>query len=187
MFLQKDMNNDKIILHDKVFKPYIEYKEIQTIIDKVAAKINKDFEGCEDVPIILCVLNGAIIFTSEIMQRLNFNCELVSIKMSSYQGTQSTGTVLNTMGLTADIRGRRVIVCEDIVDTGNTIVALKELLIAKGAADVKICTMLLKPEIYKKSEKLDYVGKAIPNAFIVGFGLDYDELGRNYKDIYVIE
>ena len=126
-------------------------------------------------------------FTGELLQRLNFNCELVSVKMSSYQGTKSTGTVLNVMGLTADIKGRRVILCEDIVDTGNTIVALKEMLLDKGAADVKICTMLFKPDVYDKDEKLDYVGKAIPNAFIVGFGLDYDELGRNYADIYVID
>ena len=136
---------------------------------------------------MLCVLNGSIPFTGELLTRLEFNCELVSIKMSSYQGTKSTGTVLNMMGLTADVRGRRVIICEDIVDTGNTIVALKELLLDKGATDVKICTMLFKPEVYKKDVRLDYVGMAIPNAFIVGFGLDYDELGRNLKDIYVID
>ena len=136
---------------------------------------------------MLCVLNGSIPFTGELLTRLEFNCELVSIKMSSYQGTKSTGTVLNMMGLTADVRGRRVIICEDIVDTGNTIVALKELLLDKGATDVKICTMLFKPEVYKKDVRLDYVGMAIPNAFIVGFGLDYDELGRNLRDIYVID
>lgn len=178
---------ERINLHGKVFKPYMCYDEIINIIDNVAAKVNHDFEGCEDIPIVLCVLNGSIVFTGELMKRFNFPCELVSIRMSSYQGTNSTGTVLNTMGLTSDIRGRRIIVCEDIVDTGNTIIALKDLLLSKGATDVKICTMLFKPEVYSKSEKLDYVGKAIPNAFIVGFGLDYDELGRNYKDIYVIE
>lgn len=178
---------DKITLKDKVFKPYISNAEIMECIDRMTEKINRDFEGCTDVPIVLCVLNGAIIFTAEVMKRLRFNCELVSIKMSSYQGTSSTGTVLTMLGLTADVTGRRVIICEDIVDTGNTIVALKELLIDKGASEVKICTMLVKPEVYKKSEKLDYVAKEIPNAFIVGFGLDYDELGRNYPDIYVID
>ena len=168
---------ESIKIHDKTFKPFLSHEEILKSIDSVAAKINADFAGCEDVPIILCVLNGAIVFTGELLQRLDFNCELVSVKMSSYQGTKSTGTVLNVMGLTADIKGRRVILCEDIVDTGNTIVA----------ADVKICTMLFKPDVYDKDEKLDYVGKAIPNAFIVGFGLDYDELGRNSRDIYVID
>ena len=178
---------ESIKIHDKAFKPFISHKELISCIDDVANRINADFANCEDVPIVLCVLNGAIVFTGELLQRLNFNCELVSVKMSSYHGTKSTGTVLNVMGLTADIKGRLVILCEDIVDTGNTIVALKEMLLDKGAADVKICTMLFKPDVYDKDEKLDYVGKAIPNAFIVGFGLDYDELGRNYADIYVID
>ena len=161
--------------------------EIIACIDRVAAEVNRDFKDCEDVPVVLRVLNGAIVFTGELLQRLDFNCELVSIKLSSYQGTKSTGTVLNILGLTADITGRRVIICEDIVDTGNTITALKEMLLAKGAKDVRICTMLLKPDVYDKPDKIDYVGKEIPNAFILGFGLDYDELGRNSKDIYVID
>ena len=177
----------KIHLRDKTFKPYIPASRIEEAIDGVAARLNADFKDCEDVPIILCVLNGAIMFTGEILQRINFPCELVSIKLSSYQGTQSTGTVLNILGLTADVRGRRVIICEDIVDTGNTITALKELLLDKGCTDVRICTMLMKPDVYKKPDKLDYVGMEIPNAFIVGHGLDYDELGRNGKDIYVID
>ncbi|MCQ2182500.1 MAG: hypoxanthine phosphoribosyltransferase [Bacteroidales bacterium] len=178
---------NRITLHDKSFKPYIPAATIEKAIDGLAAKLNADFKDGEDVPVVLCVLNGAIMFTGEILQRVEFNCELVSIKLSSYQGTKSTGTVLNVLGLTSDVRNRRVIICEDIVDTGNTIVALKELLLDKGAREVRICTMLLKPDVYKKSEKLDYVGMEIPNAFIVGHGLDYNELGRNGKDIYVID
>ena len=178
---------DKLVLFDKTFKPYIPHDRIIAAIDGVAEKVNADFRGCKDVPIILCVLNGAIPFTGELLQRLDFKCELVSIKMSSYQGTRSTGTVLTMMGLTADVTGRRIIICEDIVDTGNTIVALKEMLLDKGAADVKICTMLFKPGVYRKPDKVDYVGLSIPNAFIVGFGLDYNEIGRNSKDIYVID
>jgi len=178
---------DKIItLHDKTFAPYIPNAEIEAAIDGVAAKINRDFKDSGDIPVVLCVLNGALIFTAELLKRLEFNCELMSVKLSSYQGTQSTGTVLNVMGITGDVRGRRVIITEDIVDTGNTIVALKELLLSKGASEVRICTMLLKPAVYQKDAVLDYVGKEIDNEFIVGFGLDYDELGRNYKDIYKI-
>lgn len=178
---------EKIIrLKDKEFKPFISNERIMQAIDSVAEKVNADFRGCEDEPIVLCVLNGSIPFTGELITRLDFNCRLVSIKLSSYQGTKSTGTVLNVMGLTADVTGKRVIICEDIVDTGNTIVALKEYLLDKGATDVKICTMLMKPDVYDKAETINYVGIEIPNAFIVGFGLDYDELGRNYKDIYVI-
>ncbi|MBO6237373.1 MAG: hypoxanthine phosphoribosyltransferase [Bacteroidales bacterium] len=182
------MKEEKIKLFDKTFKPYIPHARIIEAIDGVAERVNADFRGCQDIPVVLCVLNGAIPFTGELLQRLDFNCQIVSIKMSSYQGTQSTGTVLNVMGLTSSVRGRRVIICEDIVDTGNTIVALKEMLLDKeGAADVRICTMLLKPDVYQKPDKIDYVGMSIPNAFIVGFGLDYNELGRNIPDIYVID
>ncbi len=182
------MKDEKIKLLDKTFKPYIRHQRIMDAIDGVAREINADFHGCQDIPVILCVLNGSIPFTGELLQRLDFPCQLISIKLSSYQGTQSTGTVLNVMGLTSSVRGRRVIICEDIVDTGNTIVALKEMLIDKeGAAEVRICTMLLKPDVYDKPVKLDYVGLEIPNAFIVGFGLDYNELGRNIRDIYVLD
>ena len=182
------MKDERIQLFDKTFKPYIGHERIIAAIEGVAERVNADFRGCTDIPVVLCVLNGAIPFTGELLQRLDFNCQVVSIKMSSYQGTQSTGTVLNVMGLTSSVRGRRVIICEDIVDTGNTIVALKEMLLDKeGAADVKICTMLLKPDVYHKPDRIDYVGMEIPNAFIVGFGLDYNELGRNIRDIYVID
>jgi len=136
---------------------------------------------------LLCVLNGAIMFTAALMKRISFPAELVSMKLSSYSGTQSTGKVLEVMGLTGNVEGRTVIVCEDIVDTGGTIVALKQMLLEKGAKDVRICTMLLKPEVYRQDVVLDYVGMEIPNAFIVGYGLDYDELGRNLKDIYVLD
>ncbi len=177
----------KIKLYDKTFKTFIPYEKIVSAIDEVAAKINNDFEGCEDVPVLLCVLNGSIMFTAELMKRLNFHCQIVSTKLTSYEGTNTTGKVKQAMGLTADLTGRRVIVVEDIVDSGNTIVALKQILADAGASASYICTLLLKPEAYKKDVKLDYVAMEIPNDFIVGFGLDYDELGRNFKDIYVLD
>lgn len=185
--MKTNQSMDKVTYFGKVFKPFISNEQIEKIIDGVAAKINADFAGSTGRPIFLCVLNGAIMFTAGIMKRVNFDAELVSIKMSSYTGTTSSGTVLVPLGLTANVEGRSVIIFEDIVDTGNTIVALKELLISKGARDVKICTMLMKPDVYHKDEKIDYVGAEIPNAFIVGYGLDYDELGRNLPDIYVID
>jgi hypoxanthine phosphoribosyltransferase len=126
-------------------------------------------------------------FMSELMKRLRFNCQIVSIKLTSYEGTNTTGCVKQALGLTADITGRRVIVVEDIVDSGNTIVELKKILADKGASESRICTMLLKPDTYKKDIVLDYVAMEIPNDFIVGFGLDYDELGRNLKDIYILD
>lgn len=178
---------EKVTLYDKTFRPFIKYEKIIEAIDGVAEKINKDFEGCQDVPVLLCVLNGSIMFMGELMKRLNFNCQTISIKLTSYEGTSSTGRVKQALGLTSDITGRRVIVVEDIVDTGNTIVELKNILADKGAAESKICTLLLKPDAYKKDEPIDYVAMEIPNDFIVGFGLDYDEIGRNLKDIYILD
>ena len=178
---------EKITLHDKTFRTLIPYSKIAESIDEVAKKINKDFEGCEDIPILLCVLNGSIMFMAELMKRLNFNCQTVSIKLTSYEGTSTTGNVKQALGLTSDIKGRRVIVVEDIVDSGNTIVELKKILADAGALESYICTLLLKPDAYKKDVKLDYVAMEIPNDFIVGFGLDYNEIGRNYKDIYVLD
>mgnify|MGYP003441672868 FL=1 len=178
---------NKITLKDKTFRTSIPYEEIMKSIDEVAARINDDFKGCTDIPVLLCVLNGSIMFTAELMKRLEFNCQIVSTKLSSYEGTSTTGQVKQALGLTADITGRRVIVVEDIVDSGNTIVELKRILEEKGAAESRICTLLFKPDAYKKDIKLDYIAMEIPNDFIVGYGLDYDELGRNYKDIYVLD
>ena len=178
---------EKITLFDKTFKTLIPYSRISAAIDEVAEKMNKDFEGCEDIPILLCVLNGSIMYMGELMQCLRFNCQIVSIKLTSYEGTSTTGRVKQAMGLTGDIKGRRVIIVEDIVDTGNTIVELKDILADAGATETYVCTMLHKPEAYKKDAKLDYVAMEIPNEFIIGFGLDYNELGRNLKDIYVLD
>lgn len=178
---------NKIKLFDKTFRPLIPYSQLSEAIDKVADEINKDFMDCEDIPILLCVLNGSIMFTAELMKRLKFNCQVVSTKLTSYEGTSTTGKVKQAMGLTSDISGRRVIIIEDIVDSGNTIVELKRILDENGVSESKVCTLLYKPEAYKKDVKLDYVAMEIPNDFIVGFGLDYNEVGRNYKDIYVLD
>ena len=178
---------EKVRLFDKTFKTFIPYDRIMKAIDDVAENMNSDFRGCEDIPVLLCVLNGSIMFTAELMKRLEFNCELVSIKLTSYEGTGSTGRVRQAMGLTAGIKGRRVIIVEDIVDTGNTIVELKQILKDAGAAESIVCTLLFKPESCTRDVKLDYVAIQIPNDFIVGFGLDYNEIGRNLKDIYVLD
>ena len=178
---------EKVVLKDKRFKTFIPYEKISAAIDTVAEKINNDFRGCEDFPVLICVLNGSIMFMAELMKRLEFNCQIVSTKLTSYEGTETTGKVKQAMGLTSDIRGRRVIIVEDIVDSGNTIVELVKIMQEHGASESRICTMLLKPDAYKKDIKLDYVAMEIPNDFIIGFGLDYDEYGRNLKDIYVLD
>ena len=178
---------ERVKLFDKTFRTFIPNEEIEKAIDKVASKLNDDFKDSEDIPIVLCVLNGAILFTAELMKRLTFNCELLSIKLSSYSGTSSTGTVREVLGLNSDIRGRRIIIVEDIVDTGNTIAELKRILAEKGAASSCVCTLLLKPDVYRQDIPLEYVAMEIPNDFIVGFGLDYNEIGRNMKDIFVLD
>ena len=178
---------NRILVKDRYFVPYIPYERLEQAIDAVAERINHDFKDFNGTPIILCVLNGSILFTAELMKRLTFPCEFSSVRLSSYEGTLSTGVTRKVLGLTSSIKGRTVIVVEDIVDTGKTITDLYALLLDAGAADVKICTMLLKPEVYKKDLKLDYVAMEIENRFIVGFGLDYDQLGRNYKDIYILD
>jgi hypothetical protein len=182
-----DLEMKKINLLDKTFKTFIPNEEITKAIDKVAAEINADYKDTKEVPVLLCILNGSILFTAELMKRLNFNFELVSMKLSSYNGTASTGKVREVMGLTGSVKDRKVIIIEDIVDTGTTIVDLERILKEKGASSMQVCTMLLKPDVYDKDIKLDYVGLKIPNDFIVGFGLDYKELGRNLNDIYVID
>ncbi len=177
----------KITLEDKTFRLFIPNAEIMKAADEVAAKITADFGDSDDVPILLCVLNGAIMFTAEIMKRLPFNVQLVSTKYTSYSGTVSNGHVVQAMGLTADIRGRRIIIVEDIIDSGNTIAALKGKLEENGAASVKVCTMLFKPDAFVNDFTIDYIGLSIPDKFIVGFGLDYNEIGRNLGDIYVLD
>ncbi|MBQ7639865.1 MAG: hypoxanthine phosphoribosyltransferase [Bacteroidales bacterium] len=177
----------KIKLQNRTFVPYISNEEIEKAIDRVAEKVNADYKGCTDVPIILCVLNGSIIFTAELLKRLTFNCELATIRLSSYQGTETTGVTRKVLGLTVSLKGRRVIVVEDIVDTGHTITDLTRILAEAGASDVKVCTMLFKPAIFKSTIKLDYVAMEIEPKFIVGFGLDFNELGRNLKDIYILD
>ncbi|HOG41434.1 MAG TPA: hypoxanthine phosphoribosyltransferase, partial [Bacteroidales bacterium] len=178
---------ERIKLHDKYFVPYIRYEEISKAIDVVAEKINKDFRGREKPPILLCVLNGSIMFTGELMKRITFPCEITSIRLASYEGTLSSGKTKTILGLTADIKGRDLIIVEDIVDTGTTIYDIHKTLTIAGANDIKICTLLLKPEVYNKSLRLDYVAMEVDNRFLVGFGLDYNQLGRNSKDIYILD
>jgi len=176
-------------LHDKTFKLFIPNAEIEKAIDAIAARLNHDYRDCtdQDPAILICTLNGAVIFAAELLKRLTFPLELKACKLSSYEGTSSTGVVRTEVPLPAHIEGRRVIIVEDIVDTGTTIVNMMQQLKEHKVKDARVCTLLLKKEVYRKDVKLDYVAMEIPNRFIVGFGLDYDELGRNTSDIYVLD
>lgn len=177
----------RVKLHDKYFIPYISQNTLLKAVDEVAAKINTDYKDSGKVPVVLCVLNGSIVFSGYLLTKLEFPCELAAIRVTSYEGTRSTGNIKDVLGLTTDVDGRDVILIEDIVDTGNTIIKLCEHLAFRGAKVVKICTMFTKPEVYHYDRKLDYVGMEIQNKFVVGFGLDYNQLGRNIPGLYILD
>ncbi len=174
----------RVKLLDREFELSIPEEKLLKAVDKVAEQMNKDLEGKN--PLMVCVLNGSFMFASDLMKRLTIPCEISFVKLSSYSGTGSTGTVKEIIGLNEDIKGRTIVLLEDIVDTGLTIINTVEQVKQMGPADVKVATMLFKPDACKRDVKLDYVGMDIPNDFIVGYGLDYDGYGRNLKDIYTV-
>ena len=174
-----------IQLHDKQFVPFISAEEIDFAIATMAAQVESDF--ADEIPVFVGVLNGAFMVVSDFMKHYKKPCEVSFIKLASYEGTASTNEVKQLIGLNQDLSGRTVIVIEDIVDTGNTVLELKELFKKQNVKHFKIATLFLKPEAYKKEVKIDYVGIRIPNKFIVGFGLDYDGLGRNLPEVYQLK
>ena len=175
-----------VVLHDKKFKICMTAAQIDEAVAKVAEKINTDLKDV-DVPIFLSILNGSFMFTADLMRKIEVKSDVVFVKLASYQGTESTGEVKQIVGLTKGVEGKTVVVVEDIVETGNTIEEIHKILKDAGAADIKICTLLYKPDAYKKDIPIDYAALQIPNDFIVGYGLDYNQLGRQYKDIYVLD
>jgi len=174
----------KIKIYDKTFVKYNEEADIQEAVRRIAGLIEKEY--ADDVPLFLVVLNGAVFFASDLMQAVNLPLEMCSIKCSSYLGTQSSGNVKQLLGISGDISNRRVIVVEDIVDTGLTIKYIHELLTEKKVKDIKIATFALKKDIYKENIPIDYVGFEIEDKFVVGYGLDYNELGRNLSCVYKV-
>jgi hypoxanthine phosphoribosyltransferase len=171
-----------VTLNDKKFAPYISEAELNQIVSALAVKINKDYKGKK--PLLLGVLNGSFMFISDLMKKLTIDCELSFIKLSSYSGTKSQGVVDEVIGLSTSLENRDVIVLEDIIDTGNTVGKLFEILKKEETKSLAIGTLLLKPDVFKERFSVDYIGKEIPDAFVVGYGLDYDQLGRNLKEIY---
>lgn len=171
-----------IQLHDKSFEPFIAAEEIDFALANMAKQMDDDF--FDDIPIFIGVLNGSFMVMSDLMKHYRGMCEVNFVKMASYEGTQSTNTVKQLIGLDHDLEGKTVVIVEDIVDTGNTIEELKAIFKEKKVKHFKIATLFFKPEAYKKDIKLDYIGIRIPDKFIVGYGLDYDGLGRNLRDVY---
>lgn len=174
----------EVQLKDKRFRLNTSSDTILKNVERIAAEINADLK--DKRPLFLVVLNGAFMFASDLMKNIHIDCEISFVKLASYQGTQSTEKVKELIGLNEDLAGRTVVVVEDIVDTGITMEGIKADLQMKGVADMRIATLLFKPKAFQKDYKIDYIGMEIPNDFIVGYGLDYDGLGRNLQAIYKI-
>ncbi|MBI9054053.1 MAG: hypoxanthine phosphoribosyltransferase [Bacteroidales bacterium] len=175
----------QVKLKDKEFGVSIPAEKIQKVISEMAIKINNDYKD-KEVPLFISILNGSFMFTADLFKHIDFNCEVTFLKMASYSGTSTTGTVKQLIGVNETIKGRDVIILEDIVDTGITLEQILEQLKTFEPLSIKVASLLYKPEAYQKDMTVDYIGMEIPNDFIVGYGLDYDGLGRNLADIYTL-
>lgn len=167
---------------DKKFQPYIKAEEIKEQVYKLAQQINVDY--ADKRPLFIAILNGSFMFAADLFKELTINAEICFIKLASYKGTRSTGNVITSIGLDEPLNGRHVIIVEDIVDTGKTLHEFLPQLINQQPASLKIAALLHKPEALAHPLTIDYLGFNVPNKFLLGYGLDYDGLGRNLKEIY---
>ena len=175
----------EITLHNKTFEVSITDTEIATIVETIANNINAT--RIKD-PLFIAVMNGAFLFAADIMRSITIpNAEISFIKLASYSGTETTGKVSELIGISQDIKSRNVIILEDIVDSGITLEKIMTLLEKEEVADIKVATLLFKPKAYTKDINIDFIGKSIANHFVVGYGLDYDEIGRNLPHIYKLK
>ena len=174
----------RVTIKDKTFETSMPEAQIKWRVKQLAQQISSELEGKN--PLFLAVLNGAFIFAADIMREMTSPCEISFVKLASYQGTTSTGKIKEVMGINEDLSGRTVIILEDIVETGLTIKQMIESLGTRNPAEIKVCTLFFKPEKLNVDLKLDYVAFEIPNDFILGYGLDYDQQGRGLKDLYTL-
>jgi hypoxanthine phosphoribosyltransferase len=172
----------QIKVNDKMFAPFLSEQDIQQQVIKIADAINSDYAGLR--PMFIAILNGSFMFASDLFKYLTIDAEICFIKLASYKGTTSSGQVITAIGLDVDIIGKDIIILEDIVDTGKTLNEFLPKLLHHQPASMKIAALLHKPEAVKFPIRIDYLGFSIPNKFVVGYGLDYDGLGRNLKEIY---
>ena len=177
------MNTIKVA--DKEFVPYLSENEIQAKITQLAHQLNKEYAGKR--PIFLSILNGSFLFTADLFKQITIEAEVCFIKLASYKGMTSSGNIITAIGLEANVSGRNIIIVEDIIDTGKTLHHYLPQLISSGPASIKIAVLLNKKEALQYPVTIDYTCFEIPNKFVVGYGLDYDGLGRNSKDIYQLK
>ena len=172
-----------IKLQDLYFKPYIHKDEIKIIVKHLALKVKRDLPKGE-VPIFVGILNGCFLFAADFIREFNGNCEVSFVKLASYNGISSSENVKQLVGINEDLTGRTVIILEDIIDTGNTLQEIYTIFRDKKLKQLKIATLFFKPDVFRKELPIDYIGKSIEDKFIIGYGLDYNGLGRNYPEIY---
>lgn len=175
---------ETIRIKDKQFKTFITEEQILKEVARVGEEINRDLADAN--PLFVSVLNGSFMFTADLMKHVSVPCGISFVKLASYAGTSSTGKVKELVGLNDDITGRTIVIVEDIIDTGLTMERLIETLKARNPKEIRIATLLVKPDKLKVDLDINYIAMSIPNDFIVGYGLDYDGLGRNYRDIYTV-
>lgn len=171
-----------IKIHDKTFEPYVSAEELNQINERMASEVYQDLQ--ESRPIFIAILNGSFMFAADFLRHYKGECEISFVKMASYEGTQSTGKIHQLIGLSTPVEGRDVVILEDIIDTGNTLEEIYRIFEDKKVNSFRVATLFFKPDAYKKDLKIDYVGKPIPNRFIVGYGLDFDEIARNLPQVY---
>lgn len=174
----------QITVHDKQFIPYIDAAAIQERVAELGAQISTDYAGKQ--PIIIAILNGSFVFAADLFRQLTIEAEISFIKLASYKGTTSTGSVVTAIGMEEKLTGRHVILLEDIIDTGKTLHSFLPEILNRQPASLKIATFLTKPEALRHDVKADYIGFEIPNNFVVGYGLDYDGLGRNLPELFTL-
>ncbi len=172
----------QIQIHDKKFDTYLSVQQIDDQVKRLGSEINRDYKNKR--PIFIAILNGSFMFASDLFKELTIDAEICFVKLASYQGVKSTGKVISLIGLDQTIKDRDVVIIEDIVDTGKTLYEFLPSLISLNPASIKIATLLHKPEALEHAITLDYIGFNVPNKFLLGYGLDYDGLARNLKEIY---
>lgn len=175
---------DQVKVLDKTFRQSIPHDQIMENVARMAANLDRDLSGTN--PLFISILNGSFIFAADLFKMIQMPCTISFVKMTSYAGDESTGTVKELIGLDEDVRGKDLVIVEDIIDTGLTMEVLLNQLRQREPASIRIATLLFKPDAFQGSYTIDYVGLRIPNDFIVGYGLDYNGHGRNLKNIYTL-
>lgn len=172
-----------IKLHDKRFKPFIKKEDIAKYVKSIANELASDL-GKDEIPIFIAILNGSFMFAADFLREYPHDCHISFVKLASYEGVNSSGKIRQLVGINEDLEGKTIVILEDIIDTGNTLTEIYEIFRQRKIKKLVIATLFFKPDVFRKELHIDYIGKSIEDKFIVGYGLDYDGLGRNLPDVY---